>query len=294
VTLPVASTPTAAPASPDPGAGSPLRRFVAGLAAVAQGYGFALRHTDVLLLCGAALACYGAVWLAAIALAMRFDGVVVDALVSSLGNAAWQRALTQVARAFGYLAFWLATLTSAFALALPACAPIFSVLAERTERRWYAGCETPAHSWRAIAGEMMAGAGRALLLAAIQLVGSVTLWLPGLALGFVAPPLGPLYAALVVGGWNALWYTVAATGFVLENNHTRAHDQLMAVRSNWPVFVGFGAAAQWLAWLPPNVPFLVVGATLLTCRLRDHGHCRLPARDAALAAAEVAPEPARH
>jgi hypothetical protein len=294
VTPPGASTPAAVPASRDPGEGSALRRFMAGLTAVAHGYGFALRHTDVLLLCGAAVVCYGAVWLTAIALAIHFDGLVVDALVSSLGNAAWQRALTQFSRALAYLAFWLAALTSAVAVAMPACAPVFSLLADRTERRWYAGCATPAQSWRAIAREMMAGVGRALLLAAIQLVGSVTLWLPGLALGFALPPLGSLYAAVVVGGWNALWYTMAATGFVLENNHTRARDQMTAVRSNWAIFIGFGAVAQWLAWLPPNVPFLVVGATLLTCRLRDHGRCRLPARDAVIAVAQVAPEPARH
>lgn len=263
---------------PDPGAGLASRRFLHGARAALSGFGFALRHGRVLSLCLAAMVVYAAVWGVMLWLASHYDARFAQAVLWQPTEAWWDAALWQITRVGAYVLFWVGAIAVAMALAMPVLSPLFSLLADRVDASYHGDDGAPMPPLPELLAEMLRGFGRALVLVAIQLGGSVGLWLAGLVLSFVVPPLGPIFTVLVGGSWNALWVAMTLSGFALENNRVDLRTQIGLLRGQLAQFVGFGVVAQVLAWLPFSVPFLVVAATLLVCRLHDHGHCPLPVR----------------
>ncbi len=266
------------PRSPDPLAGTPLHQAWTGFRAAGAGFGFTLRHGDLLSVAALAMALYLAVWVAFLWLAATWDGVAVAAVMGPAPESWWAVALWHVGRVLLYAALWLASLVLAATVALPVLSPAFAWLAERVEQRWY-GAQVPGQTWGAFAVETLRGIGRGLALLVIEVTGGVALWAVGMVLTLAFAPLGALFTIAVGGGWGALALGATMSGFALENNRVPLAAQLALLRRRTAVWLGFGFAAQWLVWVPLTVPFLVVSATMLVCRLHDHGHCRLPARD---------------
>ena len=66
--------------------------------------------------------------------------------------------------------------------------------------------------------------------------------------------------------------------FGLENHYVGLGKQLGLMTRYPSLLIGFGALGQFLAWIPPMAPVLVVSATILACRLHAHGHLELPLR----------------
>ena len=267
------------PPDVDPLAGPRLGQFGRGLAAAFAGFGWVWRHPDARGPIVVAIAIYCAVWLAALATAATWDAPFARFAVDEIGPAGWQLVLTAALRGLAYVLFWVLAVLLALLFALPVCAPVFAWVADRTERRWFGGVPIAGASWRTLAVEMARGFGRALALVALQVAGAALLWLPGFVVGLAVPPLGAAWAFGIGGCWNALWLALALGSFALDNARLPLPEQLALVRRAAPLLAGFGVAAQVLGWVPFAVPFLVVAATLLLCRLHAHGHCRWPTRD---------------
>jgi uncharacterized protein involved in cysteine biosynthesis len=251
-----------------------------GALAALQGFGFAFRHRNLWLLCLAAMLAYALVWLAALALATHLTGPFVHAHLAQPGPASWQQALWQLERAGIYLLAWLLAAALALVLALPLLSPLFSWLAARTERHYFGHDGEPLPGNALV--EPVRALGRAVALSAIQLGGAILLWLTGIALGLIAPPVGSAFALLIGGGWNALWLTAVFIGFALDEHATPLSQQIKLLRQHAATWLGFGLVASVLAWLPPAVPFLVVSGSLLVCRLQAHGHLELRRRSGAV------------
>lgn len=267
--------------TPQPARDSLARRVWTGATAALQGFGFAFAHRSLWLLCLISTVTYALIWLAVLGLATHLVQVwlrthLLDSAESHLlGSGPWH-ALWQLARAGVYLLAWLLAAAVALVVALPLLSPLFSWLAARTERQYFG--QDSAESQALSLVEPVRALGRAAALGGIQLGGSLLLWLLGLLLSLVAPPLGPPFALLVGGAWNALWLAALLIGFALDEHRTPLTEQIALLRRHAPTWLGFGAVASVLAWLPPAVPFLVVGGTVLVCRMHQRGDARLQGR----------------
>lgn len=270
---------------PDPNAGSVARRFLTGMQAAFAGFGLALRHTRVLLWCGAAFLLYGAVMSVVLYLAASWDERFVQAVMWERGPAWWQSALYEVARAAIYVVWWFVALLASFTAALPLMAPLFAFVAEASEIAFYGypAQETPL---AVLLKEILQGVLRSIVLVLLNLLAASFIWLLGTLLGMIFPPLGTAVAIIVGGGWAALWYGVLGMNYTFENSHTSLGKQLAVPQRILPLLLGYGTVAHLMSYIPPLVPFIVVSATVLVCRLEVHGHAELTLREAAKSARE--------
>jgi uncharacterized protein involved in cysteine biosynthesis len=260
---------------------TPFAAGFRGAHAALQGFGFARSHQDVRRACLAAVALYLLVWLAIMALAAHFDAQVAARLLGDPAPGGWQRALWYVMDVGFYLLWWLMALLLAVTLALPVLTPLCTIVANRTEQRYFGAEARPmAHG---LLTELVRGLGRAVLLGSLQLGGTLLLWVAGMALGAGVPLVGAPLAFGLGAVWNALWLAVVLAGFTLDEHDTPWRQQLAMVRRNMAVWLGFGLVANMLAWLPFTMPYLVVAATLQLCRLHESGRVvlqrRLPSVD---------------
>lgn len=253
-----------------------------GASMAVRGLTFPLLHKDVFLMCLLVLAVYAAIWLGLLGLAARWDQAAVHWLTGDLqdpqGGAWWRGALTAIARGAAYVLTWAAAILAASLLALPLCGPLLSLLADRVEAR-AAGQTGPLPAWTTLVAEMGRGAVRSAVLALLLAIGSALIWLVGAAVGALIPPLGGLWTLLAGGAWQALGAASMTASFALENQRTSLAEQLATLQRHRAIWLGFGALALPLCWLPLGVPFAVTGATLLVLRLHAAGELRLPARD---------------
>lgn len=267
--------------------GRPAARAWLGASMALRGVTFALRHADVLLGALGVLAVYAAVWLALLGVAARYDQALVQAWTADLGSGDgswWRSGLASVARGAAYALVWAAAILVAWLLALPLCGPLLALLAERVEHRATGRVGAPP-AWHTLLAEMLRGAVRSAVMALLLAIGSAAVWLSGVALGALLPPVGGLWTLLAGGAWQALGVASMTASFALENQRTPLAEQLATLQRHRAIWLGFGATALPLCWLPLGVPFAVIGATLLVLHLHAAGELRLPARDAADAAA---------
>ena len=261
-------------------------RLQFGARAAVKGMAFPFHHPSLLGLVALVLLSYSAVWLLLLGLAAKYDQLLVDWLVAPSGPEWWARALTALATGAAYVLTWLAALFAASALALPLCGPLLSLLADRVEH-CAMGQTGPMPPWTALLPEMARGMVRGLTLSLLLTVGNAWIWLAGAALGAVLPPLGAVFAFLVGALWQALGAATMTASYVLENQRTSLADQLAALQRNAAIWVGFGAVALPLCWIPVGVPLAVTGATLLALQLHQMGQLRMPARESAVSSAET-------
>ncbi len=244
-----------------------------GARAIAEGPRIAFRHGDVLLLCGAAAAVYTLVWVAALWSAAAWDQDVAQWLVPTMGQAWWEQALQGFARGSAYLLVWLAAAAMALPLGLPLCAPVFSLLAERTEKA-LTGRPPPGLSLWSLLRESARGLLRGLSIAVLQVAGTVAIGVLSFAVGLVIPPLGALISAVLAPCWNALGLSAMALSFALDNHQCRLADQLTLLQTERARLVGFGLVGQVVGWIPLLMPLVVVAGTALALRLHGEGKVR--------------------
>lgn len=257
-----------------------------GAKAAVDGLAFPFQHPDLFGLVAIILLCYSAVWLTLLTLAARYDQQVVDWLVSPAGPQWWARALTALATGAAYALTWLAALMAAAALALPLCGPLLSLLADRVEHR-YLGQTGPMPGWTTLLTEMARGLVRGLALTALLAIGNVLIWLATSALSLLLPPVGALFGFAAGWAWQALGAAAMTATYVFENQRTTLAEQLATLQRHAAIWVGFGALALPMCWIPLGVPFAVTGATLLAMRLHLAGELKMPARDALPGTAEA-------
>ena len=260
---------------PDPAAGATLVRFANGFKAIAQGPRLALRHNDILLWSLATALLYCAIWVAVLATAARFDQEFVRWLTPSDGPQWWIHALYLLAKWALYAVFWLTAVVATAPIALPLCAPALGMLAEKVEAH-VAGRGPPAVRWATLLAEAVRGAVRGLLISVVLVAGDVAIWVACTLLSLIFAPLGLVLSLTVAPAWHALGLAALATSFALENRRCRLADQLAFLQEQRAVLIGFGLAAQALAWMPLLMPFVVIAATALVVRLHAHGHVRYP------------------
>lgn len=244
-----------------------------GARAIAEGPALALRHGDVLLLCGAAAALYTLVWVAALAAAAAWDQDIARWLVPTVGPAWWEQLLQGFARACAHVLVWLAAIAVALPLGLPVCAPLFSLLAERTELA-LTGRPPPGLSWWSLVRESARGLVRGLSIAVVQLAGTLIIGAVAFAVGLLIPPLGALLSAVLAPCWHALGVSATALSFALDNHQCRLADQLTLLQTERARLIGFGLAGQALGWMPLLMPLVVVAGTALALRLHGEGKVR--------------------
>lgn len=262
---------------------SGLARMRYGARAAFDGLIFPFQHNDLFGLLTLVLGTYAAIWLALLAVAARYDQQVVQWLVRPAGTQWWSQALTAVATGAAYTLTWLLALIAAAALALPLCGPLLSLLADRVEQR-FLGQAGPMAAWTTLLAEMARGLVRGLTLAVLLAIGHAWIWLMGTLLGAVLPPLGALFGLVIGWAWQALGAAAMTANYVLENQRTPLAEQLATLQRHAAIWVGFGAVALPMCWIPLGVPFAVTGATLLALRLHQAGELRMPAREALAAA----------
>lgn len=276
---PASRSPDRAWQEADPAQGTPLRRAWQGMQAAFGGFGFAVRHGDVAAWVAGAVAWYLLIWIVVLWTAAAWDHDFAEALLWVRGPSWWESALWQAAQVLVYVVFWILALVLAFVVALPLMAPVFTLLAEVVERRFYGDVAHTAYSAAEMARELVNSLFRSLILALINVLGAAVIWAVGMALSLIFPPLGTIFAVVVGGAWAAMWFAFMGMNWLLENNRSALSHQFGLAGRQFPLMLGFGALAQVLAWLPPTVPLIVVGATVLCCRLNRHGHVALPLRD---------------
>ncbi|MCO4760273.1 MAG: EI24 domain-containing protein [Myxococcales bacterium] len=274
---PKAQKPDRATAWPDPNAGSAPRRFLAGAKAAFGGFGFVTRHPKVLIWCAAAFVLYVIVMSIVLAFAASWDERFVQALMWERGPAWWQSALYEMARAGLYVLWWIVALLASFTAALPLMAPLFAFLAEATETAFY-GFPSEEQTFAVLAREMIQGVIRSLMLVVLNVFAAGFIWLVGFGLGLIFPPLGTAVAIVIGGGWAALWYGLLGMNYTFENNQTSLAKQMQVPQRIAPLLLGYGTVAHLMSYFPPFVPFIVVSATVLVCRLETHGHAELSLR----------------
>ncbi len=279
---PPAISPDPAYGWPDPNAGSVVSRVWAGMRGAFSGVPFALRHPRVLLWCGVTFAVYLAVMGTVLWLAASYDDRFVTHVLWERGPAWWQSALYEIARALLYVVWWILAVLASFTTALPLMAPLFAFLAEATEVAFF-GSPSQELDWRVLAREIVQGVFRSLVLVAMNLLAAAFIWLLGTLLGMLFPPLGTAVALVVGGGWTALWYGLMGMNYTFENSHTSLSKQLQVPQRVLPLLLGYGTVAHLMSYVPPLVPFIVISATVLVCRLHVHGHAELTLRTAAQA-----------
>ncbi len=246
------------------------------------GFGVALRHPKVLVWCGAAFVLYALVMVAVLYAAASWDERFVQAVMWERGPAWWQSALYEVARAGLYVLWWIVALLASFTAALPLMAPLFAFVAEATEVAFY-GYPAQETTFMELAKEIGKGVLRSLVLVAVNIIAAGFIWLLGSLLGLLFPPLGTVVAIVLGGGWAALWYGVLGMNYTFENSHTSLGKQMQVPQRILPLLLGYGTVAHLMSYIPPLVPFIVVSATVLVCRLEVHGHAELKLRAAAKA-----------
>ena len=181
------------------------------------------------------------------------------------------------------------SLLLAFSIALPLMAPVFTLLAEMVERSFYGSVAGASGTPAELAKELINSLARSLLLSSLNVAGAALIWGLGLLLSLIFAPLGTVFSVLFGGGWAALWFVFIGMTYVLENNRTTLSMQVRLPGRHTALLLGFGAVAQFMAWLPPAVPVIIVSATVLCCRLNRHGHVPMPLRDAWEASDKVQP-----
>ncbi|MBM4344838.1 MAG: EI24 domain-containing protein [Deltaproteobacteria bacterium] len=252
---------------------SALANAWSGARAIAHGPRIALRHGDVLLLCGAASAVYSLVWAIALWQAATWDQDVARWLVPGGGAAWWEQALQAFARACAYVLVWFAAVAVAAPLGLPMCAPVFSLLAERTEKA-LTGRPPPSLSFGALAREAVRGLLRGLAIGVVQLAGTVIIGATAFVAGLVVPPAGAALSAVLAPCWNALGLSAMALSFALDNHQCRLAEQLTLLQTERARLVGFGLAGLALGWIPLLMPLVVVAGTALALQLHGEGKVR--------------------
>jgi uncharacterized protein involved in cysteine biosynthesis len=234
--------------SPGP-AGTPPG-FREGLAAPFRGAGYVLRHPVlvpwvlgpllVVLLAATVLAVVGFVWAGDLA------PELADPWSKGLD---WSRAVVRWLAAAGLrVAGALAGVYVALALAGTITAPLQDLLSEKTEEV-VLGVPDPGRPWSAFLLDAMRGAAAALVVLVLQAAVMAPLFL----LSFFA--LGaPLFAAA-----GALFAGLGAADVVLGRKRYPGGGRLSWARGRLPFLLGLGAP---LSFVPPLLPFAVVGATL--------------------------------
>ena len=253
--------------------GSPFARARFGAAAVLRGPQLALQHRDLAVLCLVTAALYTAVWVLVLWQAATWDQDVARWLVPPQGPRWFEVALQAVARTAAYVLVWLFALALAGPLALPMCGPLFSLLAERTVLA-ITGDAAPTLSWRLVIGETVRSAVRGMVISLGQLAGVVLIGTLAFGAGLLVPPLGAVLSATLMPCWNGLGMAAMAMSFALDNHRCTLAEQLRVVQEQRAVMVGFGLAAQALAWLPLLMPVVVVAASALVMELRATGAVR--------------------
>ena len=277
---PAPRSPDRAWSEPDPVTGGRLRQVWGGVQAAFGGFGFAVRHGDVAAWVAGAVAWYLLIWVVVLWTAAAWDHDFAASVLWVRGPSWWESALWQVANVLVYLVFWVLALVLAFTIALPLMAPVFTMLSEVVERRFYGDAAHLPYNPGELLRELAFSGARSFVLAIINVAGAAMIWGVGLMLSLIFPPLGTIFSLLVGGSWAAMWFAFMGMNWILENNRSALSQQFSLAGRQLPLMLGFGAVAQLLAWLPPTVPLIVVGATLLCCRLNRHGHVALPLRDA--------------
>ena len=259
----------------DPATGNVGHQLWTGATAMLAGPRLALQHRDIALGCAAAAAMYVLIWCAVLFAASRYDQAFVLWLAPHDGPAWYEHALAVAVKGSLYGLFWLAVVVAAAPVALPLCAPVLAVLAGRVEQR-VANTPPPTMGWRLQAIEALRGAVRGLMVGAVLLAGNAIIWTLCSVLGLLFAPLGVVASAVLAPAWNALGLAALATSFALENRRCRLADQLALLQRRRAVLLGFGLAAQLVAWMPLLMPLVVVAGSALVVRLHRHGHVRYP------------------
>lgn len=263
--------------APDPLASGRSGRLWLGVRAAFAGLGFALRHRRVLLHALLAVVVYVAVWAVVVWQAAAHSDAVILPLLGPKGAQWWQAVGWDALYILALIAWWLGALILAFVVATPLMAPFFSLLAEAAEVAFYG---TPPRSidLKTRIREMTAAVGRAAVLATVQIVGALLIWAVCAAIGLIFPPAGAFLGAVLGGLWSSLWYAMLAVSHALENHHVPLGVQLNLPSRMGSLLLGTGLVGQLLAWFPPAIPFVVVGASVLVFRLEQHGHVGLSLR----------------
>lgn len=244
------------------------------------GFGFAVRHGDVAAWVAGAVAWYLLIWVVVLWSAAAWDHDLAETLLWVRGPSWWESALWQAAKVLIYVVYWVLALVLAFTIALPLMAPVFTMISEVVERRFYGDAAHVSDSPRELLVELVNSGFRSLVLALVNVLGAAVIWGLGLLLGLIFAPLGTVFSLAVGGSWAAMWFAFMGMNWILENNRSALSQQFGLAGRQWPLMLGFGVVAQLLAWLPPTVPLIVVGSTVLCCRLNRHGRVALPLRDA--------------
>ena len=261
----------------DPLEGSSAGSAWTGMRAIAAGLPFAMRHRAVMSWMAASIAAYLLVWGVVLWQSAVWQSPILHQLLGPKGAVWWQELVWSVLYVLAWIAWWLISFVLAFAVASPLMAPLLGMLAEATETAFF-GQEPRQVDWQVRVRELLHGVVRAAILAAMNISGAVAIWLVSTTLGALLPPLGTAIGVLVCGGWSAIWCAIMTMNFGLENHYVGLGKQLGLMTRYPSLLIGFGALGQFLAWIPPMAPVLVVSATILACRLHAHGHLELPLR----------------
>ena len=263
---------------PDPLAGGATGQLWTGVKAAFAGFSWIRRDRHVAMWTAGAIVVYLGLWVGAMMLAAQWDDRLIGMALWPRGPAWWQSALYEVARFFLYALFWLSAVLLTFVLALPAVSPLFAFVAESAEDAYFGVRVAHASTIRELIVELLKSVGRSLLLVAIHLAGSATIWLLGFGFGLLFPPAASVVSFVLGGAWSAMWIALATMSWVLENNRAPLAQQLRMVADQPALMLGFGVVSQPLTWVPLTAPIVVVSSTVLVCRLYEHGHCDLPLR----------------
>jgi uncharacterized protein involved in cysteine biosynthesis len=181
--------------------------------------------------------------------------------LADVGAAVWALALQLVVGTV----IVATSLVLALVLSSVVCDPFYDAISERVESL-HVGRDVGADfnvvaMVRGIARELVATVLRIVVYAAVAL----PLWFLALTpLALLATPLGVLWT------WLFLAWEFIARAFL---RHAPGPGQrFAALFGNKAVFVGFGAVAWLMSFVPFTAPLLVAGATRLYLALAAHGH----------------------
>lgn len=262
----------------DPGRGSVVTQAWAGVRAALAGFSWCFRSRSIAVWTGAAVLIYVTLWSVAMYVAASWDDRLVHAVMWPRGTAWWESAAYEIAKSALYFVFWLAAVVMTFVVALPIVSPVFAFVAEATENEYFQDPIAHRSSVSELLKELLHSVVRSAALVALHLSGAIAIWVFGLLAGLLFPPAATLIGVALGGGWSAAWIAMAAASYAFENNRTPARRQLALLNAKPGLLLGFGAVAQFMAWIPFFAPLTVVSATVLLCRLHDFGHVELPLR----------------
>lgn len=213
---------------------------------------------------------YLLMWLLAIAAAVTFGGDLIARILGAPGEAWWAEALWWLGRVVLWIGWLLAVVLAMAALASPLLSPWLTGLAGLVTSR-VTGQAGPHESVARVLVESLRDAGRAAVLAVVELSGAAAWSFGGWLLGMAVPPVGAVIGVGLGGAWSATFKALTAMSFGLDNRHVRLLDQFALVRGRLTTMLGLGLPVQLLMWLPLTLPIAVVAGELAVIELVDAG-----------------------